>query len=131
MTIATEFQALASELVGEFASEATLRRVTQSEGSYDPVEGGYTGGGEVVTDETIEITPPKGFNQYLIDGTQIQIDDLRTVVAAIDMPFVPDVADPDSTYTVVYNGTEYSLINLWRGSVPDNLEASYVLQLRG
>ena len=129
MTIATDFQELARDLVGEFASEATLRRVTQSEGSYDPVEGGYTGGGETVTNEPVHITPPKAFSEMLIDGTLVQQDDFTVFIA--DLPFVPDVADGNTTDTLIYNGTEYSIVRVMPKSLPDNAVAGYTLHCRG
>lgn len=135
MTFATRMQDKAKKLVGQFSSTATLRRVTHlasGQSTFDPVTGTYTDSGSTTNTQEypIQVTPPKGYSQMLINGTLVQQNDFQVFVAAKGLPIVPDVSDSTTQDTLIYNGVTYQIIDVDPVPLPKNIDAGYWLQCR-
>ena len=95
---------------------------------YDPIEGGYTGGG--TTEYPLKVAPPGTFDNEYIDGTLVQRSDLRVTVPAASLPFVPAIAASDTQDAIEIDGTIYSVIAVSPAYAGESV-ATYELQVRG
>lgn len=80
--------------------------------------------GSAETSYTCDMTPPTNFTKEQIDGTQIRVDDLQTVVPAFQVP-----EEPPSKATLEYDSRKYTIVKVWR-IISGNKVCNYRLQLR-
>lgn len=109
---------VAEQLIERFGGAGTYRRV---------VETFSAATGQVSKTETLHSvisTPPEPYNQNRIDGDVVQVGDLRTMLKAQNLGFVPSVGD-----LFTFNGTTWQVVRvepLYSGAQA----AAYEIQLR-
>ena len=80
--------------------------------------------GSAETTYTCDMTPPTSFTKDQIDGTQIQTDDLQTVIPAYQV-----TEEPPIKATLEYDSRKYTIVRVWRIVSGDEV-CNYRLQLR-
>ena len=93
----------ANDLFGQFGDTVTYR-VTPIEGpSFDPQPG-------TPVDYVVNAAPPMEFSQDRVDGTLIQLRDLRVSIAAEDLPVVPSTGSDDATTALIIDGEVFQIV---------------------
>ncbi|WP_348767443.1 hypothetical protein [uncultured Salinisphaera sp.] len=126
MSFSDRFAASAQRAINRVGKSVVYRRTQQ--GEYDPIEGGYTGGG--TTEYPIKVAPPGTFDNEYIDGTLVQRSDLRVTVPAASLPFAPAIAASDTEDAIEIDGTIYGVIAVSPAYAGESI-ATYELQVRG
>ncbi|WP_376695361.1 hypothetical protein [Wenzhouxiangella sp. EGI_FJ10305] len=63
-------------------------------------------------DYTVNGAPPMEYAQEYVDGTLVQVHDLRVSIAAHDLPVEPHTGTDDEGTTLIVDGTEYQIISV-------------------
>lgn len=112
-------RATAERLINKFGKPITIRRTSST---YNPATGSTT---ETTADHSGNAAPPSPYEERLIDGSLIQVGDMRVTVPARSLSIVPST----TTDTVVMDGATWQLVRvmpLFSGE----LVATYELQVR-
>lgn len=125
MTLDATLRPTADRLIGKLGKSATLTR--ESQGTFDPGSGTYTGGG--TTDYSVTVTPPRRFRQDQIDGQLVQQNDFEVSVAALNLSIAPTQGDDATSDTLTMDGTVYQIIRV-QPVYSGQLVAYYRLQCR-
>lgn len=120
MTLAADLAGDVLAALAEFGRAAMLRKVT--EGTYDPETGTTTGGG--VTDAAVTIGPLLSYRDREIDGSRIQADDRKVVMATAGVSSPPDNGD-----RIVIGGAVMTIVSHKLYEV-NGTTVAYVMQVR-
>lgn len=90
-----------AEIVTDLGKEITVVEDTMV---YDPVTGSTA---HVTTPHTVLCTPPAGYNQILVDGDIIRMDDLKVLLSAELISFVPKIG-----WKVIIDGVTWSILHV-------------------
>ena len=113
-----------TRLIRDMGKSATLR--VPGAGTYDPVTGTLTPGAP--TDYAVHVVEQR-YEQSEIDGTLIQANDRRFIVAAIADSGVALVA-PSSAHKLIVGGVELAIVAVLPEQ-PGDIALDYTVQCRG
>ena len=119
----TEFDELIpefAEMIAEFGRDYTLTVFTDSG---DHVAGGVPAG-QITAQQTVKGTPAASFNMREIDGSAIQVGDMKTTISAQGLTLTPDTG-----MTVTFSGQAWRCVRVIRIDTGE-LTGAYTLHLR-
>ncbi len=118
MGLADALRNVSSTLVGTFGTTATLRKIQQ--GSFNPATGAIP---ENMIQTVVSAVVLEYTNRELTET--IKAGDLKMLIAAAEL-----VEKPDSTWTVVWNNTDYEIV-LVQTTYAESLPVVYEVTIRG
>lgn len=121
-TLDIEAALAALELIDENGKAVSF--VHNASATYSPSTGKVTGGSPAPFNK--KIVPPYPYEQKLVDGDVIRVDDMRTGVAASGLGFTPERMKT----TVTIDSRIWTVVNVQPIYSGEDV-AMYLLQLRG
>lgn len=109
---------VAERLIEQFGGPMVYSRITET---FDAASGKTS---QTAATFNVIGTPPAPYNQGRIDGTVIQVADLKSLLKALNLGFTPTIGD-----RVNFNEMVWQVVGvrpIWSGALP----AAYEIQLR-
>ena len=109
---------VAERLIEQFGGPMVYSRITET---FDATSGKTS---QSAATFNVIGTPPAPYNQSRVDGTVVQVGDLKTLLKALNLGFTPAIGDK-----VDFNSTVWQVVGvrpIYSGALP----AAFELQLR-